>query len=276
MDLIDRTVVVTGASAGVGAATAVALARRGATVWAVGRDRERLDAVAGRNPAIHPLVADLTKDEDRSRLVNAVVGTIDVLVNDASTGRAGTVAGMDPAQVRQMFELNVLGLIDLTQRVLPGMLRRHSGHICNVGSSVAYLPGPPLTVYAATKAAVEGFTDGLRREVGDDGVRVSLIEPGPVHASPVGPRTGHAVSNRTAPEQVARAIVRAIRYDHLPWNATVAVPRRLGLGRLLDLPGIGYGTDRVLRRRTHHHDPRPDEEPDHDGRVVVLSEHDQG
>lgn len=234
---------------GIGAITAQALASRGVKVWAVARSQEKLAEVAGGSNFIHPLVADLTDDADRARIAEAC-GEVDILVNNAGLGTFGLIESMPASDVRHLFELNVMALIDLTQRLLPGMLERRRGHICNVGSSISYLSGPPLSVYAATKFAVAGFTDGLRREVTGRGVRTSLIQPGPVKTAfwdraIGGDRDGVSSESGAGvpPTWVSTAIVRAIRFDRVPGYATVAVPRPLGLGRVLDVPGISLGID---------------------------------
>lgn len=240
---------------GIGAATARALADAGATVWAVARTRDRLDSVAGKHRSIHPVVADLTLAEDRERLLHAVVGDVDLLVNNAGIGASGTIAELSMDHVRRMFELNVLAAIELTKAVLPGMLQRHRGHVCNVGSSMSYFASPPLSTYAATKFAIHGFTDGLRRELMGTGVHTSLILPGPVRTG-FWDRSKHGdrpeVRDRsgqgTTPEHVARAIVRAVQRDRLPGYSTIAVPRAVGAARLLDLPGIGFVADRLSSR----------------------------
>jgi short-subunit dehydrogenase len=270
MRLNDRTAIVTGASTGIGAATSLALARRGAVVWAVARNRDRLEKVAQHHTRIHPIVADLTIDADRARLVEAV-GRVDILINNAGVARLGLVEFSDLEETRHMFELNVLSMIDLTQRVLPGMLARRSGHICNIGSSVSYLSAPPLTIYSATKYAVEGFNDGLRREVLHRGVGVSLIQPGPVKTAfwgraSIGDSVNATESTGTGipPEWVANAIVKAIRFDRAPGYRHVAVPRPLGLGRLIEIPGIAALIDLANRFRTRPMDVVTEASNDHD------------
>ncbi len=234
---------------GIGRATALILARRGVTVWAVARTEERLEALAAQHERIRPLIGDVSLDDDRARVMD-IAGDVDILVNNAGIGSFGMVETMPGEEVRRLFEINVMGLIDLTQRALPAMLRRGRGHVCNVGSTISYLPGPPLSVYAATKFAVEGFSDGLRREVFSRGVGVSLIQPGPVRTAfwdraSAGDRADVRDSGGFGvPAQwVAKAIMRAIRFDRVPGYATVAVPRVLGLGRVLDTPGISFGVD---------------------------------
>ena len=253
----DRTVIVTGASSGIGTAIAQLLAAKGATVWAVGRNEARLDRLAGAaEGAIVPFRCDLTVGDDRAALVEAA-GPVDVLVNNAGLGWIGPLREMPEDAVRTLFDLNVLGLIDLTQRVLPGMRERRRGHVVNVASLAAYVAIPPLTVYAATKFAVLGFTEGLRRELALSGVTASVVNPGPIATeffaratgsepgdddTLVGPGTGW----------VARAVLRSIRRRHVPGYQVIAVPRVLGVARIATIPGIGrlVGTVGLAARRS--------------------------
>jgi len=239
--------VVTGASSGIGRDAAVRLARRGATVWAVARRQDRLEELAREQEGIVPYPADVGNDADRAALVEAVGrdGPLDVLVNNAGVGWMGLVEDMPSAEVRRLFEVNVLGLIDLTQRVLPCMLERRRGHIVNVGSAGGWVAVPPITVYSATKFAVAGFTEGLRRELQGRGVSVGLISPGPlatefqVRAAPSPGPQGILAGGSPLPGSLAgRAIVRSIQLAGVPGWDTIAVPRLMGLGRLGALPVI--------------------------------------
>lgn len=251
MNLRGATVIVTGASSGIGRATAVLLAAKGARVWAVARSADALDELAAEQPGITPLVTDVSLDEGRAALVEAV-GAVDVLVNNAGIGWLGWVEDMPAEQVRKLFELNVLGLIDLTQRVLPGMLERRRGHVVNVASVASWVAIPPLTVYSSTKFAVQGFSDGLRREVSGRGVAVTTVNPGPV-ATRFGPRArfedprtermGDGLMPGVPVSFAARAVVRAVRMGRLPGYTTIAVPRLAGLCRLGALPGIRLAVD---------------------------------
>jgi short-subunit dehydrogenase len=247
MRIRGARIVVTGASSGIGRDAAIRLARRGARVWAVARRQDRLEELAREQEGIVPYTADVTRDGDRAALIEAAgkEGPIDVLVNNAGVGWMGLVKDMPPAEVRKLFEVNVLSLVDLTQRVLPGMLQRRRGHIVNVGSAAGWVAVPPITVYSATKFAVAGFTEGLRREVQGKGVSVGLISPGPLatefqaRAAPgPGPR-GMLSGGSPLPGSLAgRAIVRSIQLAGLPGWDTVAVPRLMGLGRLGGLPVV--------------------------------------
>ena len=251
MHLRNLSVMVTGASSGIGQATACLLADKGAHVWAVARSQEALDELAATSEHITPVVADLTVADDRAAVVERA-GALDVLVNNAGIGWVGPVVDMPAEQVRKLFDINVLALIDLTQRVLPGMLERRRGHVVNVASLASYVSVPPLTVYSATKFAVQGFSDGLRREVGGHRVAVTTVNPGPVatrfaaRARLEDPRTD-AMDDVVMPgvpaSRVAKAVVRAIRMGRLPGYASVAVPRVSGALRLGGLPGARLVVD---------------------------------
>ncbi|MDQ3574843.1 MAG: SDR family NAD(P)-dependent oxidoreductase, partial [Actinomycetota bacterium] len=115
--------VVTGASSGIGWETALLLARKGARVRAVARSEDDLQKLAGEHPGIVPHVADLAVEDNRVGLVETA-GEVDILVNNAGLGWTGLVEDMPADRVRRLFEVNVMALIDLTQRVLPGMLVR--------------------------------------------------------------------------------------------------------------------------------------------------------
>ena len=255
MDLDGTRVIVTGASTGIGRVTALRLARRGARVFAAARDERRLETLAAEHPEIVAAPRDVADDADRAALVKQSE-PVDVLVNNAGLGWKGMVEGMPPDKVRQLFDVNVLALIDLTQRVLPGMLERSRGHVVNVGSIAGYVSAPGETVYCATKFAVQGFTDGLRREVVRRGVDVTLIAPGPIKTEFMARiRTGEPAGQPGAldyglpPESVAKAIERALTRTRVPGYRTITVPRIGGFSRLGAAPGLARATDLATRGR---------------------------
>jgi 3-hydroxy acid dehydrogenase / malonic semialdehyde reductase len=258
VELSGRTVVVTGASEGIGRATALELARVGARVVAAARSEERLDELTGEATGqVVPMAVDVTMRADRARLLEAAAEP-DALVNNAGMAWLGAVEEMTDADLHRLFDLNVLALIDLTREALPGMLARRRGHVVNVGSVLGYVAGPPLAVYAATKSAVQGFTDGLRRELLGRGVDVTLVTPGAVQGTAVLDRAGGASEGSPVdvgfdltgvpPEAVAVAVREVL--ERPTWLTTRArsVPRAAGLARLGTVPGLGRMVDEWTRR----------------------------
>jgi 3-hydroxy acid dehydrogenase / malonic semialdehyde reductase len=177
-------ILVTGATAGFGAAIARRFAAEGARIVATGRRRERLDALAAElgPEIIHPLGLDV---RDRAAVEAAIAGLppafadIDLLVNNA-----GLAAGLAPAQEADldgweaMVDTNIKGLLYVTRAVLPGMVARDRGHIVNLGSIAATYPYPGGNVYGATKAFVRQFSLNLRADLLGTKIRVTDIEPG--------------------------------------------------------------------------------------------------
>lgn len=179
----QMTVMVTGASAGMGAATARRFVDEGHRVIATARRRDRLNELAEElGDALLPVAFDV---QDRAAVEHAIAelpaefAAIDVLVNNA-----GLALGLEPAhqadlsQWEQMINTNCTGLAACTRLVLPGMVERGRGHVINVGSIAGSYPYPNGNVYAATKAFVHQFSLGLRADLFGTGVRVTCIEPG--------------------------------------------------------------------------------------------------
>lgn len=248
MKLRGANAIVTGASTGIGRVTAILLASKGANVWAAARDEARLETLAAEHPNIVAVQADLTNEDDRARLIQTA-GNVDVLVNNAGIGLLEHAQEASFGNVRQLFELNLLALIDLTQRALSSMLDRERGHIVNIGSIGGFFAVPGMALYSASKFAVHGYTEGLRRELTGSGIKVSLIVPGPIKSEFLarskigGPATQPgALDIGLPPAAVARAICRTLRYN-LPGYRTISVPRVAGMLRAAGLPGFSKFVD---------------------------------
>ena len=185
--LSGRVALVTGASSGIGDATARALANAGAKVALAARRKDRLDALAleltGGGVDVLAIAADLVHEEENRRIVaetEAHFGRLDILVNNAGVMHLAPIDAADSADWRRMLELNVLALMVSSQAALPGMRQRGGGHIVNISSTAGRIANPNAAGYAATKFGVVAFSEALRREVYKDGIRVSVIEPGAV------------------------------------------------------------------------------------------------
>jgi NADP-dependent 3-hydroxy acid dehydrogenase YdfG len=259
------SVLVTGASSGIGRATAVAFARRGHKVFAAARRTEALNELAGGEPGIVPVTLDVT-DAGSVRaawaaIQDATAGAgVDVLANVAGFALAGPVEALSDADVRRQFDTNVFGLLAMSRTVLPGMRERGSGRIINVSSLVGRVTFGGMGVYGATKYAVEALSDALRQEVAPFGVRVVIIEPGWV-ATSIGesadantaaarqPPAAYAdmvargdrylaaqVAKGIAPEQVAAAIVKAAEAPSPRARYAVPLTARLLIPVLTTLP----------------------------------------
>jgi NAD(P)-dependent dehydrogenase (short-subunit alcohol dehydrogenase family) len=171
-----KIALVTGASSGIGAATAERLAAAGYQVYGT----SRRGATAGQR-SFELLPLDVTNDESVEAAVSEVMrreGRIDLLVNNAGFNLAP--AGAEESSIEQakaIFDTNLFGIIRMTRAVLPHMRKQRSGRIINIGSILGFLPAPYMALYAATKHAVEGYSESLDHELRNWGIRVSVVEP---------------------------------------------------------------------------------------------------
>ncbi|HJZ68226.1 MAG TPA: SDR family NAD(P)-dependent oxidoreductase [Blastocatellia bacterium] len=183
--LVGQVVIVTGASAGIGEATARTLAGEGATIVMFARRSDRLEAlkqeIQSSGGSALAVVGDVTKEEDRERLVRETLDSfrrIDALVNNAGYGQRGPIELVPIDAIRQNFETNLFSLIALTQLVIPQMRKQRSGRIINVSSVAGRIARPLSSAYDATKHALEAISDGMRGELSPFGIKVVVIQPG--------------------------------------------------------------------------------------------------
>jgi short-subunit dehydrogenase len=180
----DDRALVTGASSGIGAAFAHALRARRSKLVLVARRAQRLSELShalGGPPAVAVLPLDLTRSDSVSILVAFLRDrgiTVDLLVNNAGVGWTGRFAEQPTESIQEILDLNVRALVGLTRAVVPGMVERKRGGVVNVVSTSAFQPVPFLDVYAASKAFVLSFTEGLATELEGTGVRVQALCPG--------------------------------------------------------------------------------------------------
>ncbi|HEY3530710.1 MAG TPA: oxidoreductase [Nocardioides sp.] len=181
--MTDRVALVTGGSSGIGEAAARRLQAAGFTTYAVARRVERMSELA--DAGVTTFAMDVTDDGSMTGGVERILGDrgrIDVLVNNAGYGSYGAVENVAIDEARRQFEVNVFGLARLVQLVTPQMRERESGRILNVSSVGGKYYEPLGAWYHATKFAVEGFSDSLRLELAPYGIRVVIVEPGPIRS----------------------------------------------------------------------------------------------
>lgn len=184
--VMDKSVIVTGGTTGIGRAIARLLATRGARVLIFGRHErelhEVLDEFSRTGPEIHGLIADVSRLEDVQRVFQRAdenLGKLDILVNNAAV-EGDEFKDESPESIDYVVRTNVAGYLVCAREAVTRMKRRGNGHIVNIGSMSASLREPNASTYVATKAAIQGFSESLRKTVNPDGIKVTLIEPGRV------------------------------------------------------------------------------------------------
>jgi 2-hydroxycyclohexanecarboxyl-CoA dehydrogenase len=221
LGLSAKTVIVTGATANIGRAIALAFADEGANVVAVGRDEEagaRLEALMSERGAARAVFvqADMLDPASPARILDeaAKLGPVDILVNNVGGNvGAGFFVESDPASWQGDIDLNLGTVLRMTHATLPAMIARKAGAIVNIGSTAGIVGDYMLPVYSAAKAAVHGFTKVLAKEVGQHGIRVNAVAPyGTVSSDPAAFSAGSRFRNGffktavegTAPEDMAK------------------------------------------------------------------------
>ena len=258
--MTTKVALVTGASSGIGKAAAIALVGAGFEVIGTSRNTSDVAALDG----VTFLDLDVTDDASVSRVFESVIqrfGRLDVLVNNAGTGAAGAAEESSVAQVQRVFDINFFGLVRMTKAVLPRMRAAGTGRIINISSVLGLVPAPYMASYAATKHAIEGYSESVDHEVREYGIRVLLVEPAytrtgldakaiqpdaplPIYAEQRNVFDGvmaHAMADGDDPAIVARAIVAAatdprpkLRYTAGPTAGRVSALRRFVPTRVFD------------------------------------------
>ncbi|MFI1989133.1 SDR family oxidoreductase [Actinoplanes sp. NPDC020271] len=226
---MQRTALVTGASSGIGLATATTLARRGYRVLGTSRHPE---SITTRVAGVEYVALDLTSDDSIDDL-GVLLKDVDVLVNNAGESQSGPLEELPMDALRRLFQVNVLGPVRLAQLALPGMRERGYGRVVMIGSMLASFPLSYRSSYVASKAAIKGFASGARHEYSPYGVWLTTVEPGSISTgiserrtqyvtpgSPHGPEFQRMLTaldrnekDGTSPERVAATIVTAIEAE---------------------------------------------------------------
>jgi NAD(P)-dependent dehydrogenase (short-subunit alcohol dehydrogenase family) len=221
-----RTILVTGAGSGFGKAASVELAARGHAVIAATETQDQADVLQAEHPEVTTMKLDVTSASD---VAGAADLGVDVLINNAGMGVMGPMATVPLDRVRAVFEVNVFGMVAMSQAVIPGMKANGWGRIINVSSVAGILASPLTSPYAMTKHAVEAFTKSLRGELEPHGIDVTKVNPGPYNTGfndrMVGGITeyieaGDAAAHET--NEVVRQIVLTDQLDPLEVANTLA------------------------------------------------------
>jgi short-subunit dehydrogenase len=236
MNLRDARALVTGASGGIGAAIVREIVGRGGQALITGRDARALHDLArsldadGNCLAVH--VADIAKECDRSGLVEAATtwrGGVNVLVNNAGVASFGAFAKMRPEDLEQSFVVNVLAPMQLCRALLPHLQRQSVAHIVNIGSVFGAIGYPGHAAYSATKFALRGFSEALRRELGDGALRIHYLAPRATRTSfncaAVEELNAQLAVSTDPPERVADAVRRMLETGQA--EATIGWPEKL-------------------------------------------------
>jgi short-subunit dehydrogenase len=247
MRLKGAVVVITGASSGIGEATALAFARKRSNLILGARRLDRLNEVAQKcrergAPEVTVRRLDVGQRSEARAFVAAALRDherIDVLVNNAGLGWMGRLHEMPEDKIEELLATNVRGVIATTQAALPAMLRRRRGVIINVASVTGFRASPYSAVYSATKHAIVGLSHGLRGELSGTGVKVCVVYPG-VTDTEFFAETEQAMGPQYSPSWVAKLIVRSARF---PRRDAMVLPIR---GAHMAEPFIGGLMDHAL------------------------------
>jgi hypothetical protein len=249
-----QVAVITGASSGIGAATALRLARAGMQVVLVARRQDLLDdlsqAITGAGGRAETLAGDLSTEAECVRIYDHVLaahGGVDVLVNNAGIGWYGFGEEMPWTLARQMIEVNMASLTRLTMLFLAHMKARDRGHIINVGSIVGSIPSQGVALYAATKSFIDALTTALYRELRGTGIHISVVRSGAVSTPFFETAAQHnglripverlSITPEKVADRIYGLIRKPVRVAYVPRILSVVPWVELSLGWLIDLLG---------------------------------------
>ena len=222
--LENKTALVTGGGSGIGRTLADRLAREGADVLIIGRNEQSLKDSAGQNEKIAYVVADITRTEDNERVIAEIkkrFGKLDILVNNAGVAPVVPFAEAAISEFDSVFTVNVRGLVDLSQLALP-LLKESRGNVVNISSTMVSKPMANMSLYAASKAAVNTLTRVWAKELAQDGVRVNSVGVGPIE-TPIYDKTDLSAKDAQAHLETVRRLIPMGRFGTAEEVASVVV-----------------------------------------------------
>ena len=259
---VSPVILITGASSGIGAATAKLFGRKGYRVVLAARRTDKLlslaEGIRQKGGEALPVTTDITQLDQIEHLVNSTIkeyGRIDILLNNAGFGRMNWLRSMDPvSDIDLQLRVNLMDVIHTSRMVLPYMIQQRKGHIVNMASIASLIATPTYSVYAASKFGLRGFTQALRREMNEFGIRVSGIYPGGVEtefSDHLGDRPDLGITTpdvlRLTAEEVAETVWGVIQRP----RRLVVIPRVMWLFIWLNriAPGVvDWGIQRIFTK----------------------------
>ncbi|MCH9765779.1 MAG: SDR family NAD(P)-dependent oxidoreductase [Alphaproteobacteria bacterium] len=183
--MTEKSILITGCSSGIGLAAAEGMKARGWRVFATARQQQDLDRLRN-NVGVEPIALELADEKSIAACADHVLqvtdGRIDAVFNNAAFGQIGAVEDLTPEVLREQMDVNLIATHDLTRRLIPAMRANGSGRIVQCSSVLGFVTGPFRGAYCASKYALEALSDAMRHELIDSGIKVSLIEPGPIRS----------------------------------------------------------------------------------------------
>ncbi len=222
-----KTVLITGAASGIGKATAMAFVKKGYTTYATDKDTTDMQELEKLGCKIRQIDVTIESSAvDGVKSIENESGRIDILVNNAGYGQNGVIEELSIDKIRKQFEVNVFGLLRMTQLVLPNMRERKSGRIINIGSVGGDFTTPGASAYNSSKWALESFNDGLRGELRQFGIEVVLIKPGGVYTNFMN------TANKLYPEQSTDSAYKEFREKFIKQSNAIFDPSKKTYGIL--------------------------------------------
>ena len=259
----DRTVLISGASSGIGAELARQAIAKGSRVGLVARSKDSLESLRaelGDRCVVAP--ADVTQPDEVAGAVQAVaqaLGPVDILVNNAGIGLYGAFLDAEVDEIDRLMRTNYLGVVHLLKAVLPGMVERRRGHVVTVGSIAGRIGAPFEAAYSASKFAVTGLTEALSVELAPFGIGASIVSPGPVD-TPFFDNRGHKYERKrpkpVPPAQVARAVISVVEGNRSE-KFVPSILRQAVVTKSLVPALFGWGTQRTFARELAAERRRP-------------------